>query len=137
MGTVVSYLKGAVILLQNCTVLPTDLIGILNYIMCLAENNDFTTFMKSIYFDHKRKIRVIDCAEYLNLADAENHTLYRGKKCTASKNDPASGFFVDSNDHGNDGDEHDDGEGRRGGRGTAGQGRGGRGYRRGGRGGQG
>ena len=52
-GTVVSYLKGVVILLQSCTVLPADLIGLLNDIMILSENSDFTSFMKSMYFDHK------------------------------------------------------------------------------------
>ena len=75
---------------------------------------------------------MIDYVEYLNLVEAEYRTLYVGKKWTASKNDPASGFFVESNAHGYDGDEHDNGIDRRGGRGTAGRGRGRRGYGRGG-----
>ena len=67
-GTVVSYLKGVVMLLQNCTVLPTDLAGLLNNIMLSSENTDFTSFMKLVYFDHKRKTRVIGFTKYLNLA---------------------------------------------------------------------
>ena len=81
-------------LLQNCTILPMDLIGLLNDIMISAENSDFTSFVKSVYFDLKRKTQVIRFTEYLNLAEAEYRTLYHAGKCLASKNDPASGFFV-------------------------------------------
>ena len=132
-GIVVSYLKGAVILLQKGTGFPIDLIGFLNDIMCLVENTDFTTFMRSVYFDHKKNTHVIDYAEYPNLAEAEYCTLYRRKKWMASKNDPDSGFFVESNAHGDAGYEHDNSIDCRGGRGTARQGRDGRGYGRGGR----
>ena len=75
-GTVVSYLKGVVMLLQNCTMLLMDLINLLNDLMISAENTDFTSFMKSVYFDHKRKMKVIDSIEYLNLDEVEYHTLY-------------------------------------------------------------
>ena len=106
MGTVVSYLKGAVMLLQNCTVLPTDLVGLLNDIMLSAENTDFTSFMKSVYFDDKRKTRVIGFTEHLNLAEAEYRNIYRAGKWLASKNDPASGFFVKHDEESNNDDTY-------------------------------
>ena len=56
-GTVVSYLKGAVMLLQNCTVLPTYLIGLPNNIRCSADNDDFCTYMKDMHFFTARKER--------------------------------------------------------------------------------
>ena len=40
-GTLVSYLIGSLLLLKNCAELPTDIIGLLNDIMCSAECNDF------------------------------------------------------------------------------------------------
>ena len=134
-GTVVSYLKGAVMLLQNCTVLPMDLVGLLNDIMLSAENNDFTSFMKSVYFDHKRKMRVIGFTKYLNLAEAEYRNLYRAGKWSVSKNDPSSGLFVEHDEESSNNDDgyHCGGRTGRGGSGRGGYGRGGcgRGYGRG------
>ena len=91
--TAVSYLKGALMLLHNCTGLPTDTMGLLNDTMGLADCEDFTGFMNSVYFDHKRKTRVITHQEYLRLAKSEYRTLYRLGKWAASKNDPSSVFF--------------------------------------------
>ena len=119
--TAVSYLKGALLLLQNCSGLPTDTMGLLNDTMGSADCAEFSGFMNSVYFDHKRKTRVIPHQEYLRLAEAEYRTLYRAGKWTASKNDPASGFFVDG------GRGQGQGDGGRGGRGGRGRGEGGRG----------
>ena len=98
--TAVSYLKGALLLLQNCSGLPTDTMGLLNDIMGSADCDEFSGFMNSVYFDHKRKTREITHQEYLRLAEAEYRTLYRAGKWTASRNDPTSGFFVDSGGRG-------------------------------------
>ena len=90
MYTAVSYLKGVLLLLHNCTGLPKDTIGILNDTMGLADCNEFTGFMNSVYFDHKRKTRVISHHEYLRLVESKYRTLYILGKWTASKNDPLS-----------------------------------------------
>ena len=67
-STIVSYLKGKIMLLQNCTVLLTDLIGLLNNIMCSVDNNDICTYMKSIYFSYRQKTKVVTHQEYLDFA---------------------------------------------------------------------
>jgi len=74
--TAVSYLKGALMLLQNCSELPTDTMGLLNDIMISADFDEFSGFVNSVYYDHKRKTRLINHSEYLRLAEAEYHTLY-------------------------------------------------------------
>ena len=50
--TVVSYLKGALMLLSSCGKVPTDMLGILPDIFCLAECDKFTSFMSIVYFEH-------------------------------------------------------------------------------------
>ena len=57
-GTVVSYLTGALILLQSCGAIPTNVMGLLNNVMVLADCKDFTAYMKSIYFASKRDMLV-------------------------------------------------------------------------------
>ena len=48
-STAASYLKGALLLIQNCCeVLLTDTLGLLNDIMCSASNMNFNGYMKSI-----------------------------------------------------------------------------------------
>ena len=47
-GTVVRYLKGALLLLQNCSAIPTDIMGLLNDVVSSVDCNDFTDYMKSI-----------------------------------------------------------------------------------------
>ena len=49
-GTVVSYLKGALLLLKNCTELLTDTHGILSDIMTSATNEDFCGYIEIIYY---------------------------------------------------------------------------------------
>ena len=49
-GTVVSYLKGALLLLKNCTELLTDTHGLLSDITTSATNEDFCRYMKNIYY---------------------------------------------------------------------------------------
>ena len=121
-GTVVSYLKGALVLLSNCKCLPTDMMGILNDIFCSAACSDFVDYMKAIYFSHKRGTMVITPLELCALAEMEYRTAYRNGKWTASKSDPDSGFYVDeSAGYG--------GRGGRGGAGGRGGGRRGRGAR--------
>ena len=106
--TAVSYLKGALLLLQNCLGLPTDTMGLLNDTMGSADCNEFSGFMNSMYFDHKRKTREITHQEYLCLAEAEYRTLYRAGKWTVSRNSPSSGFFAN---HGRQGRGRGDGGG--------------------------
>jgi len=77
-GTVVSYLKGALMLFQNCRGLPTDIMGLLNNIMCSAECNNFSEFMKIVYVNHKQKMDAIESTTYFDLAELEYRTLYRG-----------------------------------------------------------
>ena len=55
MITVISYLKGTLMLLDNCDKLPTDIIGLIKDIMCSVEYNKFTGFMRNVYCEHKNK----------------------------------------------------------------------------------
>ena len=55
METVISYFKGALLLLQNCSAIPTDVLGFLNDVMVLAGCDEFTAYMRSIYFASKRE----------------------------------------------------------------------------------
>ena len=41
-GTAVSYLKGPLMILQILGEIPTNTMGLMNTIMCLADRNDFT-----------------------------------------------------------------------------------------------
>jgi len=115
--TVVIYLKGALLILQNCSGLLTDTIGLLNNTMGSKDCDEFSVLMNSVYFDHKRKTRVISHQEYLRLAEAEYRTLYRVGKWTSSRNDPTSGFFVN---HGGKGRGREDNGCRGRGRGNGG-----------------
>ena len=67
-GTVVSYLKGALLLLQNCGAIPTDVIGFLNDVMVSADYDEFTSYMKLIYFASKRSSAMTGYMEYLGAA---------------------------------------------------------------------
>jgi len=78
--TLVSYLKGSLLLLKNCSKLPTDIVGMLNDIMVSADCVDFVKYTKSIYFNHKRKIKEVGALEYLWLLELEYHSLYCKKK---------------------------------------------------------
>ena len=60
MGTVVSYLNGALLLLQNCSTIPTDTMALLNDMMSSSGCDDFTDYMKSVYFTLKRTVTVGD-----------------------------------------------------------------------------
>ena len=91
-STVVSYLKDAWMLFQNCTVLPTDFLCLLNSIMCSAENNDFSMDMKAIYFNHCQQTKVISYLTCLEYTESEYRKLYRTQKWDASKADLVSGF---------------------------------------------
>ena len=93
-SVVVSYLKGAVILLHNCTFLPTYLIDLLNDIMCFANNDEFCAYMKVIHSNYLQKKEFINCMLYLGFAEFEYMELYRTKKWEVSKSDPVSDFFV-------------------------------------------
>ena len=74
-NTIVSYLKGSLLLLKNCSELSTDTIGLLNDFICSVDCANFIEYTKTIYFDHKRKIKVVDPLEYLRLAELEYWTL--------------------------------------------------------------
>ena len=94
-GTVVSYLKGALLLLQNCSAIPTDAMGLLNDVMSSADCSEFTNYMQSIYFASKRTGTVGDYMEYLDVAEAEYRTLYRKGKWTKASTPQESGFVGD------------------------------------------
>ena len=64
-----SYLKGALIMLTNCSKLSTDMIGLLKDICFSVEYNEFTAFMSSVYFEHKHHTHIIDHAEYISLVE--------------------------------------------------------------------
>ena len=49
-GTIASYLKGVIILLDNCNSLQTDVLGFLNDVMTSADSKFFSEYMQSIYF---------------------------------------------------------------------------------------
>lgn len=55
----VCYLKSAMILLQNCSGLPTHTMGLLDNMMGSVDCDKFRGFMKYVCFDHKRKTCVI------------------------------------------------------------------------------
>ena len=93
-GTVVSYLKGTLLLLANYGKLPTDAMTIICDTFCLAECDKLTGFITAVYFEHKRKTNVIDYTEYLTLAKAKYRMLYRKQEYTTAKADPSSGFYA-------------------------------------------
>lgn len=106
--TLVSYLKGSLLVLKNCAELPTDIIGLLNDIMCSAEFNDFKEYMKSIYFDHTRRMKVVDPQSISNL---QNLNI---KHCTENLNGPLSNIppttgFFGNNKVASDDDDNIDG----------------------------
>ena len=76
MSTIVSYLKGALLLLQNCGAIPTDIMGLLNDVMVSADCKEFTSYMKSIYFASKRNSSGQGYMPYLDAAEAEYCTFY-------------------------------------------------------------
>jgi len=61
--------------------------------------------MSNVYFNHKRKTHEVNYMEYLTLAESAYRTLYRKGTWTATKTDPAFGFYVAP-----DKDLHNDGE---------------------------
>ena len=91
-GTVVSYLKGALLLLQNCGAIPTNTMGLLNDLMPSADCLEFTEYMKSIYFASKRINTIRDYMAYLNCAEGKYRTLYRKGKWTKASAPQDSGF---------------------------------------------
>ena len=77
MGTVVSYLKGDFLLLNNCLVIPTDVMGFLNDVMVSADCAEFVEYMKSIYFAVRRTSLDDGYMDYLGIAEAKCRTLYQ------------------------------------------------------------
>ena len=64
-------------MLQNCSGLPMDTMGLLNNIMVSADCEECGGFMNSVSYDRMRKTRVITHSEYMKLADTEHSTYYR------------------------------------------------------------
>ena len=102
--TVMSYLKGALVMLQNCDAIPTDTMGLLNDVMILADCSKFSDYMKSIYFMLKRNKTSTAYNSYLNTVESEYRTLYHAGKWTKSKQDHDSEFY--SNDRETGREEH-------------------------------
>ena len=115
-GTVVKYLKGALLLLNNCAAIPTNTMGLLNDVMSSADCKYFTDYMKLIYFALKRTNTVGDYMKYLDKAEAKYRTLYqKGKRMKASSTTQYSLFGADEGSFSGRGE---------GGRGCGGAGRG-------------
>ena len=68
--------------------------GLQNDTMCSTENYDCKGFVCLVYFDHRRKTRVITFTKYLMISESEYRTLYRDQKWLAAKSDSESGFYV-------------------------------------------
>ena len=64
-------------LLQNCDVVPTDKITLLNEVICLADCGEFSEYTKSKYYASKRDRTPAAYMEYLNTAEAEYRTLFQ------------------------------------------------------------
>ena len=96
-GTVVSYLKGALLLLQNCAAISTNTIGLLNDVMSLTDCQEFTAYMQSIYFALKRSSTVGGYMEYLDSDESEYRTLYRKGKWTKAAVGQESAFVGETN----------------------------------------
>ena len=97
-GTMVSYLKGALLLLQNCGPIPTDVMGLLNDVMVLVDYEEFTPYMTSIYFASKRNSSKTGYMEYLDTAEGGYRTLYRKGKWVKVVDPAKSGFVGDDNE---------------------------------------
>lgn len=93
-GTIVSYLKGDLLLLSNYKKMPTDVMGLLNDTIYSAGCEDFTAYMKAIYFNHTRKTEVMEPMKFLTIVEGGYRTLYRNVKWDASKSDPGYAFYV-------------------------------------------
>ena len=70
-GVIVSYLKEVLLLLQNVNKIPTDVMRLLNNTFCSTACENFTDFMKNVYFSYKRKTQVIDPMKFLSLVESE------------------------------------------------------------------
>ena len=95
MGTMVGCLKGALLLLKNCSAIPTDVMGLLNDVMVLADCGESVEYIKSIYFAAKRNNSDDGYMEYLDIAKAEYRTIYRRGKWIKAGDTSESGFFGD------------------------------------------
>ena len=97
-GTVFSYLKGALFLLQNFSAIPTNVMGLLNDVMVLVDYDEFTAYTRSIYFAFKREsLTGVGYMEYLDTVEANCRTLYRKGKWSKKDSTPDSAFVVGSN----------------------------------------
>ena len=57
--TSASYLKGALLLLQNCSNLPTETMGLLNDTIGSVDCDEFSGFTNYVCFNHERKTQVM------------------------------------------------------------------------------
>lgn len=97
-GTVVSYLKGVLLLLENCEAIPMDAMSLLNDVMSSADCQEFTAYMQSIYLASKRDNTVGGYMEYLDSAESKYRTLYRKGKYTKATVGQESGFVSDADE---------------------------------------
>ena len=96
METAVSYVKVFLLLLQNFPALPTNTMGLLNNGMVSAGCDDFTNYMKIIYFASKLSNTVSGYMEYLDLAEAEYRIIYRKNKWLKALSISESAFIGDN-----------------------------------------
>ena len=94
LGTVVSYLKGVLLILQNYGAVLTD-------VMILADCEDFISYMKLIYFVSKRYSSRSGYIEYLDSAETYYRILYQKGRWIKAVDPSESGFVGDSEEGGN------------------------------------
>lgn len=113
--TVVSYLKGVLLLLNNCFTIPTDVMELLNDVMVSADCAEFVNYMKSIYFVAKNNSLDNGYMECLDIAEAEYRIMYRRGKLAKAIDTSEASFISDTDEIDRRGN-HSGGQGRRGGR---------------------
>ena len=75
-GTATTYLKGILILIQNCSQIPSDTTGLLSNIMHLTNYDEIFGLINLVYYNNKLGSNKIDYLEYLRLAESEYRFLY-------------------------------------------------------------
>ena len=94
--TVASYLKGVLLLFQNYSELSTEKMYHLTDTICSANCEEFSVYIKIIYFMNKQLDKINNFTSYLNKAKQKHRILYRNIKWRASKSGPASGFYINN-----------------------------------------
>ena len=97
-STAASYLRGVILLLENCKEIPTDLMGLLNEIFTSASTADFSAYVNMLYTSHHTSVKIMTLLQFIEDAEKEYRLYYRCEKWTAAKHDPGSVFYAGSKD---------------------------------------